>query len=151
MTTETVLLAISVGGVEGATDASDYVCSVAPTVGPYPGTGTGTEPYVDSWWVASDARTDRSDCDSAVFVHPGHQRAAARVLHALGFTAHYNVPPADRPTTYTADPADRDGYLSADDAAALLRILPTVARTEAGPLSRLSLLLHALIEEGTNA
>lgn len=41
---------------------------------------------VNSWWVAEDDRKDRSDCDSAVFVWPGAQRAAHLLLAAAGLT-----------------------------------------------------------------
>lgn len=39
---------------------------------------------VTSWWVAEDERSDGSDCDSAVFVTPGWQAAATRLLRAFG-------------------------------------------------------------------
>lgn len=38
----------------------------------------------DSWWIAMDERYDGSDCDSAVFVIPGAQAEAFRVLRAAG-------------------------------------------------------------------
>ena len=43
------------------------------------------------WWVAEDDRIDNSDNDSAVFVHPGAQDAASRMLHAADMTADCNV------------------------------------------------------------
>jgi hypothetical protein len=50
----------------------------------------GTE-ALTSWWIAEDTRHDGSDLDSAVFVKPGAQRTAARVLHKHGLTYDYNV------------------------------------------------------------
>lgn len=39
---------------------------------------------LDSWWVANDERFDRSDNDSAVFVHKGSQDIARRMLREEG-------------------------------------------------------------------
>jgi hypothetical protein len=41
--------------------------------------------------VAEDDRRDGSDCDSAVFVEPGNQRAAVEVLHRLRMTPSCNL------------------------------------------------------------
>lgn len=54
------------------------------------------QPYVGntpitSWWVAEDDRRDGSDCDSAVFVAPGNQRAAVETLHRLRMTPECNL------------------------------------------------------------
>lgn len=51
---------------------------------------------VESWWVAEDDRHDGSDNDSAVFVHPGAQEAASRLLHENGLTADCNLVYGDR-------------------------------------------------------
>lgn len=40
-----------------------------------------------SWWIAEDERYDGSDCDSAVFVTPGYQKAARKLLQAFGMTS----------------------------------------------------------------
>lgn len=48
-----------------------------------PSTGLGgdtDEIYLDAWWVANDERFDRSDTDSAVFVHKGYQGQARNLL-----------------------------------------------------------------------
>ena len=45
---------------------------------------------VSSWWEAEDDRVDGSDCDSAVFVHPGAQAQAIALLRAAGLTAECN-------------------------------------------------------------
>jgi len=42
---------------------------------------------LDSWWVANDERFDGSDCDSAVFVSMGNQKAARALLRANGLLA----------------------------------------------------------------
>lgn len=44
----------------------------------------------ECWWVAEDVRHDGSDCDSAVFVRPGAQYAASRLLVEHGLTEAYN-------------------------------------------------------------
>jgi hypothetical protein len=48
-------------------------------------------PEVNSWWVAEDDRHDGSDLDSAVFVAPGFQQRASRVLFAAGLTPDINL------------------------------------------------------------
>lgn len=40
--------------------------------------------HLDAWWVANDERFDGSDCDSAVFVTKGNQKAARKLLRAHG-------------------------------------------------------------------
>lgn len=47
---------------------------------------------VTSWWIAEDKRYDGSDNDSAVFVTPGRQVAAARLLFRHGLTPYHNIP-----------------------------------------------------------
>ena len=54
-----------------------------------------TTPGLECWWVAEDDRHDRSDNDSAVFVHPGSQVYAAALLVAHGLTPEHNVPVRD--------------------------------------------------------
>lgn len=46
-----------------------------PTPDSYP-----NDVSLDSWWVANDERFDRSDNDSAVFVHKGYQEQARHLL-----------------------------------------------------------------------
>lgn len=41
---------------------------------------------IESWWVAEDDRHDRSDLDSAVFVHKGSQREALAILISSGLS-----------------------------------------------------------------
>jgi hypothetical protein len=48
--------------------------------------GTGNPIALECWWVAEDERYDRSDCDSAVFVKPGRQEEAMRLLRQHGLT-----------------------------------------------------------------
>ena len=54
---------------------------------------------VECWWVADDERYDGSDCDSAVFVTPGYQHAASRLLEREGMTPAWNITP-DRPSPF---------------------------------------------------
>lgn len=49
-----------------------------------------TGPGELSFWIAEDDRTDRSDCDSAVFVHPGCQHMASKVLIQLDMSGECN-------------------------------------------------------------
>lgn len=57
---------------------------------PEPGThGDAGEINFDSWWVANDDRFDGSDCDSAVFVAPGKQKEARKVLWQAGLSSEY--------------------------------------------------------------
>lgn len=59
---------------------------------------------ISSWWVADDDRHDGSDLDSAVFVTPGFQARASRVLHAAGLTAYGNViDPSDGSQVFPED------------------------------------------------
>jgi hypothetical protein len=46
---------------------------------------------IDSWWVANDTRYDGSDLDSAVFVKPGAQAEASRLLLRADLTYDHNV------------------------------------------------------------
>jgi hypothetical protein len=46
---------------------------------------------VDCWWVAEDDRQDGSDCDSAVFVTPGAQDEASRLLEREALTPAWNI------------------------------------------------------------
>jgi hypothetical protein len=46
---------------------------------------------LDCWWVAEDDRNDGSDNDSAVFVHPGTQVVASRLLNLAGLTGDCNL------------------------------------------------------------
>lgn len=43
------------------------------------------------WWIAEDERHDGSDNDSAVFVTPGLQAAASRLLVGAGLTPVHNL------------------------------------------------------------
>lgn len=61
------------GGVDGMGFATDVV-------------------RIEEWWVAEDDRRDRSDNDSAVFVHPGAQQKAHDTLRFYGLTAPGNDP-----------------------------------------------------------
>jgi hypothetical protein len=60
---------------------------------------------VECWWVAEDVRHDGSDCDSAVFVTPGAQYAAARLLQDHGLTASCNGYDDDRNGQFEAPEA----------------------------------------------
>lgn len=53
--------------------------------------------YLDSWWVATDERYDRSDLahDSAIFVGKGQAAAARRLIVAAGL---------DDPICYDPEP-----------------------------------------------
>ena len=51
---------------------------------------------VEAWWVAEDFRIDSSDCDSAVFVQPGMQARASRLLAHHGLTSSANITPLER-------------------------------------------------------
>jgi hypothetical protein len=53
----------------------EHLCNVLPTVNHM------IDPGLTSWWIAEDDRIDRSDCDSAVFVNPGGQAQASRILY----------------------------------------------------------------------
>lgn len=52
----------------------------------YRSAASGLTVTLDSWWVANDERFDGSDCDSAVFVKPGNQAAARRLLRQAGLS-----------------------------------------------------------------
>ena len=81
---------------------------------------------VECWWVADDERYDGSDNDSAVFVRPGAQAVASRLLRAHNLTDSCNLV-ARRPGTWeepVGDPVwhdptawwvriDRDHHLDA--------------------------------------
>lgn len=51
----------------------------------------GEEGPAECWWQAEDDRIDGSDNDSAIFVHPGTQEGAARLLHHHGLTGKHNI------------------------------------------------------------
>lgn len=51
---------------------------------PAPGRRGDESIQIDSWWVAEDTRYDRSDNDSAVFVIPGKQNEAVKLLREHG-------------------------------------------------------------------
>ena len=53
--------------------------------------GSNNPHGIECWWVAEDDRTDGSDCDSAVFVHPGAQAIAVDLLHGMDLTADCNL------------------------------------------------------------
>lgn len=60
---------------------------------------------IAEWWIAEDDRTDGSDNDSAVFVKPGAQVAAATLLNIVGLTGACNIP-ADRPGVIFDGPSE---------------------------------------------
>lgn len=45
---------------------------------------TSYNSVIGSWWIAEDERYDKSDKDSAVFVNPGCQEKARKMLKANG-------------------------------------------------------------------
>ena len=47
---------------------------------------------MECWWIAEDDRRDGSDNDSAVFVHPGKQMEAYRLLRLHQLTPVNNDP-----------------------------------------------------------
>ena len=81
----TVLVAVSVFADTPA-EAERKVMGLLP----YP---VADENSLDCWWIADDNRTDGSDCDSAVFVTPGMQAAASRLLFEEGMTDSWNIVP----------------------------------------------------------
>ena len=50
---------------------------------------------IECWWIAEDNRDDGSDNDSAVFVKPGAQTLASKLLMLAGLTWNHNVFDAD--------------------------------------------------------
>lgn len=87
----TILVAMQIHASDRA-DAHEVAQVLMPRPGtrlqnaPFPDTG-----YIEAWWVAEDDRRDGSDNDSAVFVAPGFQQRASRVLFAAGLTASCNL------------------------------------------------------------
>lgn len=76
-----ILVAVQVScGTEdnSRTQAMAQVMEALKEVGPL---GPNNIYGIESWWIAEDDRIDGSDCDSAVFVNPGGQNQASRVLH----------------------------------------------------------------------
>ena len=80
MSEHVILVALQVEA-DSREAAHEIVCDAMPVAGG----------AIESWWVAEDDRTDHSDCDSAVFVTPGTQDEASRLLNAAGLTPNWNV------------------------------------------------------------
>lgn len=76
---EHVLIFAVVVNADSREEAMEYAYDRMPD----PRTESDAAPYIDSWWHADDDRRDRSDCDSAVFVKPGHQVLAGYALDGL--------------------------------------------------------------------
>jgi threonine aldolase len=72
-----ILVAIQVRA-DNRTAAMAQIMESLKTHGPH---GDDNVYGIECWWLAEDDRTDGSDCDSAVFVNPGGQAQASRVLH----------------------------------------------------------------------
>jgi hypothetical protein len=78
MSHHVILVAFTVeGGESTRSEAMELVMNHVGGIGEY----MRDNPTVTSWWIAEDDRIDGSDCDSAVFCHPGQQAAASRVLY----------------------------------------------------------------------
>lgn len=86
-TEHVILVAITVEA-SSRQDAMSAVLDALPNLG-------DSEVYrntpLESWWIAEDDRIDNSDCDSAVFVHPGRQQHAVQLLHGLDWSAECNL------------------------------------------------------------
>jgi hypothetical protein len=65
-----------------AKSVHEWLHEQMPKPGIHPGHSADID--LDSWWVANDQRFDRSDCDSAVFVTPGCQEEARKLLRGHG-------------------------------------------------------------------
>jgi len=87
---EHVILVAVTATAPSREEAEQMVCRHLPRPGLIDATLPG-EPRIESWWVAEDDRRDRSDNDSAVFVHPGAQAKASKVLYDLGLTPACNL------------------------------------------------------------
>lgn len=87
---DAILVAVT---VQGRTRAERLAALMEwlPDVGSNDDYPRGHETGITSWWIAEDDRTDGSDNDSAVFVDPGKQSHASRVLLNRGLTQAWNV------------------------------------------------------------
>lgn len=85
-----ILVAIVVATPDDGTreDAEQHLHSVMPR--PQSSSLDQQTFTVDSWWIAEDERYDGSDNDSAIFVSPGNQEVASRLLGAAGLTPDCN-------------------------------------------------------------
>lgn len=88
-------------------DITDRAAAHAAVQAALPRPGTGG---IEAWWVAEDDRRDGSDNDSAVFVNPGSQERAARVLRAAWLTEECNL--VERPDSRFED-EDRSPWTGA--------------------------------------
>lgn len=80
----TVLVAFSVYG-DNHKDATEVLASELAYV------NLVDDAPVTEWWIAEDDRSDGSDNDSAVFVTPGRQNEASRILAKHGLTPEHNI------------------------------------------------------------
>lgn len=85
MTEHVFLVALQVQG-ETREQAETTLMQHLPTV-----TGDTVDKSIVCWWVAEDDRHDRSDNDSAVFVHTGAQTLAVELLRSVGLTGSWNT------------------------------------------------------------
>lgn len=93
MAEHTILVAITVDA-DSRADAMRVLPNALPRPGWYYG-GDSKETgrrQIDSWWIAEDDRTDRSDNDSAVFVSKGTQQQAFECLLVGMLTSTWNDP-----------------------------------------------------------
>jgi len=124
----TILFALTVTSKAPMTreDAEGFAAALMPR----PGTerflrlGPSQKAMLDSWWVPEDDRHDGSDNDSAVYVHPGFQKAAYDLLRRHEMTNDCNDPapwspggfegPGDGRGLYVTEvPDDHPAYLVA--------------------------------------
>ena len=88
---EHVILVAVVVDADSRKEAEEHLYTVMPNP---------RKDEVDSWWVAEDERYDRSDNDSAVFVIPGLQDEARRLLDLHGLSTDYNAYGKPIPTEF---------------------------------------------------
>ncbi len=77
---EVFLVAFSVQGMPNREDAEDLLLMHLPRPRGLNAAGAHDNKWLDSWWLAEDERRDGSDCDSAVFVPKGQQKAWATMV-----------------------------------------------------------------------
>lgn len=91
-------VAVVVNGIDRYEAQRRLIHNILPHVAP--------TDYLESWWVAEDDREDGSDCDSAVFVHPGQQDTAQKLLNEHGLTTGGSAPTPDVHVVLKGDPID---------------------------------------------
>lgn len=96
-----ILVAFSVTAPDRA-QAENLLTMSLPQPRDLTSTHSATTVTLESWWVAEDDRQDGSDNDSAVFVTPGQQERAARLLYGFDLTPRHNI--VERDNNFEADP-----------------------------------------------